>query len=427
MRTWPCYSPTSPGRYRALVGLAAGTALRWGECVGLRWDAVDLEAGTVRVEQVAGMVTHKPYPKSKAGRREVPLPLFVVELFAAHRERYPAGPVGEAFTNAAGGPPRRTFFRSQDCVAGVDEHVHPRETRNASGPWWVEAFVFPSQEVRHAVDQHGNLLPQGRSGGQLRVVLGGGPHWDLAAQDPRFVAIVFTVEFEPYRLVVVFLVPVLPAAHPQRRRSSPHLESAAVAVDEHDLRDGPRAVGPVYGWLELEGAPDMGGDLCLRRAPGKQRSASRLVVSDGDADAQLVELVWASEPDVEAGDVASLRGAGDGEARCALGMLATLLDGGDLLCGAVGAAGGEPGADRCCGRGACGDGVDDVGIHGIFRSRGHEVGLPARHVRRGEHPVANRDGCSILCLRGSGGHLEREDEWRFPALRRTSRGKPSMR
>ncbi|MEV5738605.1 site-specific integrase [Microbispora rosea] len=110
--------PHVPRRYRALVGLAAGTGLRWGECVGLRWDAVDLDAGTVRVErvavEVAGTVTHKPYPKSKAGRREVPLPPFVVELLAAHRERYPAGPVGEVFTNAAGGPLRRTLFRSRD-------------------------------------------------------------------------------------------------------------------------------------------------------------------------------------------------------------------------------------------------------------------------------------------------------------------------
>ncbi|MEV4458124.1 tyrosine-type recombinase/integrase [Microbispora sp. NPDC049633] len=60
---------------RALVGLAAGTGLRWGERVRLRWDAVDLDAGTVRVERVLGTVTRKPYPKSKAGRREVPFRL----------------------------------------------------------------------------------------------------------------------------------------------------------------------------------------------------------------------------------------------------------------------------------------------------------------------------------------------------------------
>jgi integrase len=70
--------PAVPDRYRALVGLAGGTGLRWGECAGLRWDAVDLATRTVRVVRVAvevsGHVTDKPYPKSRAGRRVVPLP-----------------------------------------------------------------------------------------------------------------------------------------------------------------------------------------------------------------------------------------------------------------------------------------------------------------------------------------------------------------
>ncbi|GAA4066056.1 site-specific integrase [Nonomuraea soli] len=102
-----------PGRHRALVGLAAGTGLRRGECTGLRWEAVDLEAGTLRVErtavEVAGNITSKPYPKTKAGRREVPLPGFVVGLLPTHRELYSASVLGEIFTNSAGGPVRRTL------------------------------------------------------------------------------------------------------------------------------------------------------------------------------------------------------------------------------------------------------------------------------------------------------------------------------
>lgn len=42
-----------PHRYRPLVGLAVGTGLRWGECVGLRWDAIDLENRLMRVIRVA--------------------------------------------------------------------------------------------------------------------------------------------------------------------------------------------------------------------------------------------------------------------------------------------------------------------------------------------------------------------------------------
>lgn len=65
--------PAVPDRYRPLVALAAGTGLRWGECAGLRWDAIDLAAGVVLVlrvaEEVSGHVSLEPYPKSKAGRR----------------------------------------------------------------------------------------------------------------------------------------------------------------------------------------------------------------------------------------------------------------------------------------------------------------------------------------------------------------------
>lgn len=109
--------PAVPERYRALVGLAGGTGLRWGECIGLRWDALDLDARTVRVVrvavEVAGTVTVKPYPKSRAGRRTVPLPDFTVELLTAHGKNHQPGPAGEVFTNSAGGPPRRTLFRAR--------------------------------------------------------------------------------------------------------------------------------------------------------------------------------------------------------------------------------------------------------------------------------------------------------------------------
>ena len=109
--------PAVPERWRALVALAGGAGLRWGECVGLRWEAVDLDRGLVYVTrvavEVAGHVTDKPFPKSKAGRRVVPLPPFVVELLRQHRAQYEPGPAGQVFSNEAGGPPRRTLFRSR--------------------------------------------------------------------------------------------------------------------------------------------------------------------------------------------------------------------------------------------------------------------------------------------------------------------------
>jgi integrase len=109
--------PAVPQRYRALVGLAGGTGLRWGECAGLRWDALDLATRTVRVVRVAvevsGHVTDKAYPKSRAGRRVVPLPRFVVDLLTEHQKRYPPGAAGLVFTSRSGAAVRRTTFRAK--------------------------------------------------------------------------------------------------------------------------------------------------------------------------------------------------------------------------------------------------------------------------------------------------------------------------
>lgn len=106
-----------PGRYRALVALGAGTGLRWGELVGLRLDAIDDGAAMVRVirtlTEVAGRVELKPFPKTRAGRRAVPIPEFAMREVRAHLKAYPLGTKGLVFSNSVGGPLRRTLFRSR--------------------------------------------------------------------------------------------------------------------------------------------------------------------------------------------------------------------------------------------------------------------------------------------------------------------------
>ena len=80
------------------VALALG--LRQGEALGLKWDAVDLEAGTLAVrhalQRIRGKGLQLVPPKSRAGRRVIAMPPQLVEALAEHElaqdaERQQAG------------------------------------------------------------------------------------------------------------------------------------------------------------------------------------------------------------------------------------------------------------------------------------------------------------------------------------------------
>jgi integrase len=71
------------------VLLAATTGMRRGEILGLRWKDVDLEAGTVTVNQsleyVCGEGTRFKEPKTRSSRRTITLPPLAVEALRRHR------------------------------------------------------------------------------------------------------------------------------------------------------------------------------------------------------------------------------------------------------------------------------------------------------------------------------------------------------
>lgn len=64
-------------RLFALWLLAGTTGMRRGELLGLRWEDLDLDVGVARVRQTVVLVGNRPAfsePKTKRGRRVVPLP-----------------------------------------------------------------------------------------------------------------------------------------------------------------------------------------------------------------------------------------------------------------------------------------------------------------------------------------------------------------
>jgi integrase len=107
--------PDHPERYRTFVVTTGWSGPRWGEVAGLRDDALDLDAGTLgvirTVVEVSGSTAFKPYPKTGAGRRTVPLPDWLITMLRDHLEHYGLGNHGLVFPNAVGKPLRRTLFR----------------------------------------------------------------------------------------------------------------------------------------------------------------------------------------------------------------------------------------------------------------------------------------------------------------------------
>jgi integrase len=88
------------GRNAARWSVALALGLRQGEALGLQWDAIDLDAGTMRIRQALqrrpGVGLVMVQPKSRAGRRTIPMPAELVKQLRAHRadqnaERLTAG------------------------------------------------------------------------------------------------------------------------------------------------------------------------------------------------------------------------------------------------------------------------------------------------------------------------------------------------
>jgi integrase len=61
--------------------------LRLGELQGLRWAEVDLASGVIRVERAWDAKEGPIAPKSKAGRRKVPIPAILRDFLDEHRLR----------------------------------------------------------------------------------------------------------------------------------------------------------------------------------------------------------------------------------------------------------------------------------------------------------------------------------------------------
>jgi integrase len=135
----PAIADAMPGRYRAAVLLMASVGLRLGECCGLTVDRVDWLRHSIRIDRqmsTSSSGTGFTSPKTRAGRRTIPVPAEVIELLAAHLAEYPAGDDGLIFTHPDGGPVKRgrwaDAYRIALAAAGAPTGTRTHDLRHVA-------------------------------------------------------------------------------------------------------------------------------------------------------------------------------------------------------------------------------------------------------------------------------------------------------
>ena len=163
-------------RYSHFVLLAAYTGLRVGEIAGLTWGRVDLLRRHLDVVQnlveVKGVVVVNP-PKTRAGRRRVPIPRVVSEALAASTAPNPAA-TDWVVCAPEGGALRVPAFRQRFWGPAVEQagfdglRIH--DLRHTAVALWIAAGASPNEVAARAghrsvvtvLDRYGHLLPERR-------------------------------------------------------------------------------------------------------------------------------------------------------------------------------------------------------------------------------------------------------------------------
>jgi integrase len=93
---------TTGGRWRPFIVTAIFTGMRASELRGLIWKDADLESGVIHVRQRADAWGKIGPPKSKAGKRDIPLAPIVLNALRQWRLGCPKGELGLVFPTGAG-------------------------------------------------------------------------------------------------------------------------------------------------------------------------------------------------------------------------------------------------------------------------------------------------------------------------------------
>ena len=159
-----------PAQDRALWATALYAGLRRGELQGLEWLQVDLEQRLIRVEhgwdRFAGLIE----PKSRAGKRRVPISETLRTQLIAHRLQQGRGAEGFVFCRPDGRPFEPTTVLSRARKAWERARLEPiglHECRHTYAAFMIAAGVntkalstyMGHSTITITLDRYGHLLP----------------------------------------------------------------------------------------------------------------------------------------------------------------------------------------------------------------------------------------------------------------------------
>ena len=159
--------------YRTLIHAAVYLGCRWGELAGLKRVNLNLLRRTVTIsgtlEEVGGRVRYVEETKTKASRRSLLIPPFLVTSIARHLEN--VGPTEFVFTSKTGRLLHRGTFRRRTWLPAVDaaglQPLRFHDLRHTCASLLIANGAHPKEiqarlghsTITTTLDRYGHLLP----------------------------------------------------------------------------------------------------------------------------------------------------------------------------------------------------------------------------------------------------------------------------
>lgn len=152
-------------RFRGVWATALYAGLRYGELRALRWGAVDLVAGTIKVRESWDPKNGSIAPKTRTSRRTTPVPVLLRELL--HDRHSHAGQCADdalVFAGADGLPfHAASLYRRADrawLAAGLADRLRLHQARHRRrGQCQGPGDLMGHSSIKVTFDLYGHLMP----------------------------------------------------------------------------------------------------------------------------------------------------------------------------------------------------------------------------------------------------------------------------